>query len=1031
MWNPFKKARGTSTSVPVNKDGRQRQIEPLPFYEWGKHQPSFGMSQVSLRFIDHSNVWDARQDVKAYPESADKREILADCLMYQTLHWPDAKTAFFFHSGDLVRAIGEAISLTPPNQGAQLLRRESKLAMCYEKRYRLNGDRADLRSGISLAERVVRQTPSSEPAKPVRLTCLANLYGHQFERAGNPMDARSAVKYAAEAVEIAEGLESGDDDAVARLRRNLSVQLEMCANRTGSLSDLEHAIKETEHALEILSASNPDRLLYIAEMGNMRVRKFERSKDSNDLQSGISAMERAASRIPKRDAMLPRVLDNQANGYLVQYKCDGNMECLTLALETAEAAHKAQFLLDRNHPQMGRYISSVTQLYALRAQKSGRLRDEGMMVTFATNAAKRLESGHPGQAEAIECLGDAMAIEFSRETRVPWEVREEFNRLQREPQAGRSGPIDIRRINQTRTIVQVEETPFKGMNKAELYYRQAAHLENGHPFTRMRACKKLGDLRLRNRDWDEAADAYELAISLWPRLNPRTLAWEDMEYVISKLSGLGPLAATCICFSNKHGSPWRALQALESGRGIIASLTIEVSDLKMENGELYDQYMELCYRISCPLVPISNGSSKASMAAAIARRNQQVEDLKLLERKIRDMPGFQRFPSTSLATDFTELARDGPIVCFSTLGDLTNAFLVSRHRVEVIPLHDITQKDLQGHVNLLVRGKSPNQGDSTEEDDVDSTEEDEVDSIEEDDVDKRISDTLEWLWDFAVKPVLQHLGLISETPPERLPRIWWVTSGLLGLLPLHAAGKHWDTSRESTMGHAVSSYIPTFKALAYLRKKRPRPLKDPGTELLVVSMPETKGLGPLKVKPEIRGVTRSLGVNQVKSSVLTNPSREEVLEKLKSATIAHFICHGISEADSPSQSGLELDDGRLTIQELGQLSLDQVQIAYLSACSTAQNKSSTIVDESIAVASAFSLVGFPHVIGTLWEANDRVAVKIAPRFYDLLNQKMRQGFSDDDAVAHAMHHATTSLWKNRINGQQKFNLWVPFIHIGA
>ncbi|KAM4054571.1 CHAT domain-containing protein [Hirsutella rhossiliensis] len=1014
MWNPFKKTKARRTGE--TKTTVQRPFQPLPYYDWGRHVRSLGLFE---HVDEHMDVWDAQADAKADPDSAEKQETVADLLMCRTQTWSNNKVGFYFDSSEILRAINKAISLTPLDQPDQLLRCESKLAMFYERRYGLKGDVSDLRSGIPLAQRVVAQTPDSDSTKPFRLTCLANLLAYRFEREGNLDDAHSAVRFAAEAAELGEQANQGDDgnkDVVSRLKRNLSVKLEMRSSRTGSLSDLEQAIQLTEQALDLVTARNPDRLRYISEAGNMRAIKFQKSKDIRDLMRGIAAMERATSATPKGDAGLPRLLDNQANGYLERYEWGGDKEDLKLAVDKAEAAYNAQFLLDRNHPDMGRYITSTARKYALRAQISNRLWDEGLTATFSKRALNGLIAGHPGRAEVLECSADALALAFKGEARVRPEVREEVNRRLQTQQPSFKQSLAWN-ASRRPVVVELVETPSRNLEKAMSLYRQAACLENGHPFTRIRACKKMGDLKLKNMEWDDAANAYEMAISLWPRLNPRTLARGDMEYVVSKLSGLGPLAAHCMCRSKARRSAEEALQALESGRGVIASLTIDVSDLKREYGELYDGYIELCHVISSPLLPIgdTDADSKVSVAAAISQRNQEVEDLKLLERQIRSKPGFESFPRTRSTTEFTQLAGHGPIVCFSTTGNFTVAFIVTTARVAVIPLNDIETKDLQGHVKLLVRGKSPTS----------------VAASKKAANNKRVCESLQWLWIMAVEPVLQHLGLIQEAPPERLPRIWWVTSGLLGLLPLHAAGSGWRTSRDNTMSHVVSSYVPTFRALAYVRAKRPRPLGDAGTELLVVSVPKTEGYKELDVKPEVDGVMQNFQQGTVRGSVLLTPSRKEALDRLKSANIAHFICHGVSEATTPSAGGLELGDGRLTIHDVGSLSLDHVQIAYLSACSTAQNKNSDIVDETIAVASAFNLVGFPHVIGTLWEASDRIAGKVAPRFYKMLADNIQQGFGDNAAVAYALHRAVASLWEDKKNGQGRVDEWVPFIHIGA
>ncbi|KAF4629704.1 hypothetical protein G7Y89_g8444 [Cudoniella acicularis] len=501
-----------------------------------------------------------------------------------------------------------------------------------------------------------------------------------------------------------------------------------------------------------------------------------------------------------------------------------------------------------------------------------------------------------------------------------------------------------------------------------------------------------------------------------------------MEYVISKLSGLGALAAICICRSKVRRSAryLDTLQALEPGRGIIASLTIQASDLKKERTDLHQRYTDLCHAISSPLMPPTANNKavpKASVAAAIARRNQEFQDLDLLEREIRSLPGFGKFPHTQSTIDFTDLARRGPIVCFSTTGDITIAFLVTTRGVEVISLDDISYEDLRGHVEFLVRGKSPSK----------------VRKSKKAENNELVRKALKWLWTCAVEPVLRHLNLINNVPPKMLPRIWWVTSGLLGLLPLHAAGSGWGTSRNNTMSHVVSSYTPTFKALAYVRQKQLRPLGDPGTKFLVVRAPERKGCKPLDPnQTELKGVLKKFGPDMVKESLPSSPSPEEVLESLKTANIAHFICHGISEAHNPSRGGLQLhdgEDGRLTIHDLASCSLDQVQIAYLSACSTAQNKANNLVDELIHVAGAFNLVGFTHVIGTLWEASDEIAAMVAPTFYKMLNGKIQEGLSDNDAVAYALHEVVISLWKKNGKIEKKkrdrVDDWVPFIHIGA
>src|ERR1700733_3320918 len=98
-----------------------------------------------------------------------------------------------------------------------------------------------------------------------------------------------------------------------------------------------------------------------------------------------------------------------------------------------------------------------------------------------------------------------------------------------------------------------------------------------------------------------------------------------------------------------------------------------------------------------------------------------------------------------------------------------------------------------------------------------------------------LQEILEWLWEAAVKPVLTHLCLIVDKPVPPLPRIWWVTSGLLGLAPLHAAG----TSEMWAADYVVSSYVPNIRSLKYARERAAQHALPPEPEILIVTMPRT------------------------------------------------------------------------------------------------------------------------------------------------------------------------------------------------
>jgi CHAT domain-containing protein len=118
---------------------------------------------------------------------------------------------------------------------------------------------------------------------------------------------------------------------------------------------------------------------------------------------------------------------------------------------------------------------------------------------------------------------------------------------------------------------------------------------------------------------------------------------------------------------------------------------------------------------------------------------------------------------------------------------------------------------------------------------------------------------------------------------------------------------------------------------------------------------------------------------------------------------------------------------KLTITDLDTVNHDLAQIAYLSACSTAEVKVSNLIDESIHLASTFQLVGFPHVVGTLRGARNSAAVEVAKKFYEGLHRSTEGGSS---SVAQALHDAVLCL-RNSQNNWKDISSWAPFIHIGC
>ena len=291
---------------------------------------------------------------------------------------------------------------------------------------------------------------------------------------------------------------------------------------------------------------------------------------------------------------------------------------------------------------------------------------------------------------------------------------------------------------------------------------------------------------------------------------------------------------------------------------------------------------------------------------------------------------------------------------------------------------------------------------------------------------------LEWLWDVAVKPVLDELGL-TQMPSlaEGWPRLWWVGSGLLNILPIHAAGYHDSNLSNTALDRVISSYTPTIKSLSYARERAAR--ADQLTEnAILVYMPTTPGQGSIPfVEMEVEGIRNIFSKTFINLRVRQNPTRTEVLSELPQCTIVHFACHGYS-ADDPSQSSLLLEDWKiapLTVSDLMSLNIESGKFAYLSACHTSATRNLHLLDESISLSSAIQLSGYPSVVGSLWQVHDSHSAELSGDVYSwILNGK---GELDVRRSAEGLHIALRDL-RERTRFMRKHDplIWASFIHVG-
>ncbi|SPJ84208.1 uncharacterized protein FTOL_10725 [Fusarium torulosum] len=574
----------------------------------------------------------------------------------------------------------------------------------------------------------------------------------------------------------------------------------------------------------------------------------------------------------------------------------------------------------------------------------------------------------------------------------------------------------------------------KDLEEASTHLLGAWSCLNAVPFHRVTAAAKCLELLAAQNRVAQGIDLGRGILDLLPSVHTRALDRNDQQFVVSTFAGVASNLCSFLLSANRLTD---ALEYLEQGRAIIISRLLDdrsdVSSLRQDHSQLANRYQSLVDEVNAPTSQTTPGVVKTLIRK---RRQEAAAELDMCLKEIRRVSGHERFMLGQTVAEMQECITEGSIVVINITDFRSDAIIISSNSLRTIVLPELSASKARSWVSMdwSTNKKSEQRGKNDQ-----------------------FLKYLSWLWHACVKHIVAEVSASQTHPSEGLPRVWWIGSGLASSMPFHAAGVHGRGSKENAYCRMISSYTPSIKALSYAQKQAKRAQEalvlqgadaDADTDIdtdkmLIAAMPTTpKAPGNKKPPKELPKVEKemqeilNLARSQTSITVLTHPSADQVLEVLKSCCIAHFACHGTSDYSDPSNSGLilqkcmapdeALEQDRLTVQRVAELRLRYAQIAYLSACSTAENKAARLSDEVIHVVSGFQVAGFPHVVGCLWPAGDSECVKVAKRFYSLVLQRKQSVISNE--VAWAVQEAVMAVREGDLD--MPLN-WAQFVHYGA
>ena len=874
---------------------------------------------------------------------------------------------------EAVAACREATA-SSPTEGLDRGRTLGTLAAVLVAMFDRVGDLGDLDEAITAGRAAVTELSAADPRRALFLSVVANALRERCERTGGLADIEEAINLGREA---AAGTDPGD--ARTMILTNLGAALSARYEIQGGLDDLDEAITLWRTVLASAPADDANHRLALSRQVNARLalsslgfalgQRYEHRsewalRDTSDLEEGVQACREALASSPQDEPLHAPILANLSVVLRMWCERDADLGAWGTLAEmdkTVDVSRRAVAAVPSNHARWPLLLMNLALALRNRFIWSRDLADLDEAVDAARQAVSLTAADHSDRCSRLHDLSRILYARYE----------------QTKDAADAAAAIDG--------------------------WREAVAVRTAPPATRLYAAQCWGEAAMTaGRQWALAADGYASAVELLPMVAWRGLSRADREYWVNKVRGLGGDAAACAIAAER---PDRALELLEGSRGVIWS---QLLDTRSDLAALRAAAPELADELDGTRTELASGSAARQRAAAY-RWDELVE-------AARALPGFSLFMRPPTAADLRPAATGGPVVVINVSHWRCDAIVVTSAATEIIPLPELSQDEAWEKTFEY----------------VEAAEELEA---EPDRLAARITaeqvlaETLQWLWDTVAAPILDALGYGEGVQGDGpWPRIWWCPCGPLALLPIHAAGSrdpHRHSGGRSVMDRVVSSYTPTVRALVSARTA------DSGTaakslpdRLLMVAMPRTPGFPDLPCVGQERDHLAGIFPAD-RLTLLEGPgaTRDTVGDALVSHRWAHFSCHGDQNLLNPSDAGILVSDGMVTVLDFISGNGSGGEWAFLSACKTATG-GVTVTDEAITLTSALLYTGWRHVVGTLWTVIDNTTAELTADVYAELT---RQGHLQTDEAAVALHRA---VHKIRDAEPRHPSLWVPFVHSG-
>jgi tetratricopeptide (TPR) repeat protein len=944
------------------------------------------------------------------------------------------------------------------------------------------GDGRHLEEAISTLERAIELcAPNPTVVSPILETMAVALLS-RFEGTGNISDLDGSILYARRALQT-------DDKPSATMLMHLSGALRRRFECTSNGADLDEAVSLAVQATEEGSSdSESQRLRLHTNLGTALYSRFSRSADPSDLNRAISLLRNATSVSGGVGSDGETLYSNLAGALSQRFLLSGNQDDIDEAVEVGLRSIQRE----SSHPSYCGRLTNVSTIAMQRYLRSRIMEDIDLAIALGRRAVDSSALEHPERSKFLSNLSACLRIKF-----VDFDVHADLDesiKLSREACDNFRGSIHERSMYfanlamallyrsehfpQSDDLVEAERYSRLAIEAAsdhgsigsevysvlgnclsrrfdlfeappDLYAAAQAFLKSaenayGTVGTRIKAYQRAADCLLKLLHLDPQRQGYEdsravsaptlmhtlletymSALNLVPQLLWRGLRHSDQQILISEVAtSLGRDAAACAIALGKHEL---AVELVERGRGMFWQQLIEFHsdeiELRREYPDIADRLEQLRAKLDVLARVGDPFGTKTRVGSLNQDRLQVSREYESLVEEIRRLPATELFPeperflSASHSFNIHEARACDTIVILNVSKIQCDAIIVQGSEIKSVPLPTDYSR-VVAHCSKYLEALDRFQG-----------------SANQFSLEMASRFVVEWLWNEIAGPVLNCLGLEPGVPGDRAqPRIWWCPTGLLSLIPIHAAGFHYAEDDRTVIGCVVSSYLPTLWAST---KRSMRKVNLRSSRMLSVAISATPHHGPPELgqylslpgtRLEQRMIIDLLGESSVTALTDETATSEDILNNLGTHLWVHVGCHGFQDLEEPWNGGLVpfdwMNNGIVRLTDMIGRSATNGELVFLSACKTAVGGVGN-ADEAVSLSAALYCMGWDHVVGSLWTVDDDTATVVSESFY----RSLQRGDSLDVTVsAVALHNAVLEL---RSQNPGNISSWARFVHFGT